>query len=637
MTELTDLVGQFEDFQNYTIEARALSERDQNYDDHHQWTDDEIETLNRRNQAAVVINRIKVKVNRLVGLQKASRTQPRALARTPQHQDGADAVTEAIRYVVDNTDFEMKSSDIFREIIVPGYGGAIVEFTDRNGEKEIIVNKIPWDRYYYDPHSRELDFSDKKFDGIVIWMDRADAIDAFPDKELELKTLMDTSSDSKGSETFDDKPRHWVDPKRDRIRIAQHFFKEKGVWKMAFFTESFYLQEPADSPYLDEFSKPQNPIESQTAYIDRELQRYGEVRSYIWLQDEVNHRRSRLLYAGSVNRTMGEDGAVDDVNEMKQELAKADGHIKTNKGFEFEVLPNDAISETQLLLYRESKAEIDDIGINDALAGRGNSRSGRQDQIQQQAGRVELASLYDGHKHWEKRIYRQIFNRIKQGWNAEKWIRVTDDKTDLKWVGLNQPVTKGDLLLQAAQGGDEMAAEAQAMLQQMVNDPRLNEVAEVKNEVTEMDVDIILTEAPDTHTLRQETFDAMMALAERYGPENVPFSVALELSDLPNKKEAKELLNPPVDPQQQQIQELMFDLDVADKKATIGSKEAKAAKDMEDAKSQAVETEIVKSGYANLVADRDADSVAKKLDNIQKAVETEKLATEPTQSVNVNV
>ena len=108
LDDLKDLVEDFENFQNYTIEARALSERDQDYDDHQQWTDTEKETLDNRNQAPVVINLTKDKVNLLVGIQRRSRTQPRALPRTPQHADGADAITEGIRYVVDNAGFKMK-------------------------------------------------------------------------------------------------------------------------------------------------------------------------------------------------------------------------------------------------------------------------------------------------------------------------------------------------------------------------------------------------------------------------------------------------------------------------------------------------------------------------------------------------
>jgi hypothetical protein len=635
--DVKDFKDQFEAWKNATIEARAASERDQDYDDHHQWTDAEVQKLTARNQAPVVINRVKTKVNLLTGIQTMRRTMPRALPRTPKHEEAADAATEALRFVIQNTVFEMKSSAVFRDKCVPGYGGVIIEKEERGGETWVAITKIPWDRYYFDPFSRELDFSDKNYDGIVLWMDKKDVIETFPDKEKDIDLLMTSES---GNDTDDDKP-IWIDRKRDRIKVCQHFYKDGG-WKMCYFTENLHLTDPADSPFLDEFGEPQNPIEMETAYIDRELNRYGEARSYIWLQDEINHRRSRLLYAGSVSRTMGEDGAVDDVTVMKQEMAKADGHIKVNPGFseKFQVLPNDAISETQLLLYRESKQEIDELGANAALAGKGNARSGRQDQIQQQAGIAELASLYDGHRDWENRVYRQVWNRIKQYWTAEKWIRVTDDKTDLEWVGLNQPITAGQMLQEAAQAGDP---NAQAGLQQMIamQDPRLNEVVRVENNVAEMDVDIIIADAPNHTTLRQETFETMMALAERYGPENVPFTVALELSDLPNKKEAKALLNPPVDPEaqakQQQLQELMISLDIQDKQVKIKATEAKATRDMVETEAQMIENEIVKSGFGNLVADRDADTTAKHLDNIQKQVETLKLAQEPNVSASVSV
>ena len=629
--DVKDLVQQFESFQNYTIEARALSERDQDYDDHHQWTEAEVETLESRNQAAVVINRVKVKVNLLTGIQKKTRTKPKALPRTPQHEMGADAVTEALRYICDNTDFDMKSSAVFRDQAVPGYGGAIVEYVD----EEIVVNKIPWDRYYYDPHSRELDFSDKNYDGIIIWMDRADAIAEFPDKEKDIDALVKSST---GDETFDDKPLHWVDEKRDRIRIAQHFFKEKGVWKMAYFTESLFLKEPQDSPYKDEDGKPENPIEMQTAYIDRELRRYGEVRSYIWLQDEINHRRSRLLYAGSVNRTIGQKGAVDDVNEMKSELAKANGHIVYNKGFDFEVLPNDSISETQLLLYRESKAEIDEVSANFS-AGVTGETSGRARQIQQQGTIAELASLYDGHKHWEKRIYRQMWNRVKQFWSKEKWIRVTDDESNLEWVGLNTPVTNGELMLQAAQESPKAAQLLQKMT--LAGDPRLHEVAETRNNVAELDIDIILTESPDFVTIRQEQFEILASLAERYGPDKVPFEAMLKLSDMPNKDEVKKALQPEIDPEaaqrQAEIEELMLKLDIGAKEADIVAKKAKAQKDTIDAEAQQIENAVVQSGFENLVADRNTDSRMKQTEALQKEIETIKLAQEPTDSVNVNV
>ena len=121
----------------------------------------------------------------------------------------------------------------------------------------------------------------------------------------------------------------------------------------------------------------------------------------------------------------------------------------------------------------------------------------------------------------------------------------------------------------------------------------------------------------------------------------VPFSAALELSRLPNLKEVKSLLNPEVDPeqqaQQQAIQQKMLELDIMDKESKIQAKNAETAKKMAEAQAQDIENQIVASGFDNVVTDRDLDTAKKHLDNMQKRVETIKLAEEPTQSVNVNV
>jgi hypothetical protein len=633
--KLHTYVEQFESFHSATQEARLSSERDQDYENHHQWTGEEMEKLEARCQAPTVVNRIKGKVNLLAGILEKTKTKPKALPRTPDSVDGADAVTEALRFVVDNTDFQTKSSNIFREgELVWGYGGAIVEFEERGGEQWVQVNEIPPDRYYFDFHARKLDFSDKKYDGIMIWMDLEDAKGTWPDKVDEIDQVVNAGT---GSETFDDKPIFWVSKDRNRIRVAQHFALEDGVWMMSFLTETLFLQDPAPSPFLDEFGEPQNPIECQTVYIDRDLVRYGEVRSYIWSQDEINHRRSRLLYRGSVKQTIGEKGAVDDVSVMKTQLAKADGHVEINPGRRFDIIDNAEVSQVDLLLFQQSMGEIDDVGPSESLAGKTSIDSGRGLQIQQQGGLSEKASLFKGHAAWEQRIYRQMWNRIKQGWTAEKWIRVTDDPRNLEWVGLNEPVTNGQKLQEVAQTEPEAAE----MLQQMTlsGDPRLNEIHETRNRVSEMDVDIILTTTPDYVTIRQEQFEIMSQLAERYGAQEVPFTAILELSDLPNKDVVKKLLAP--DPQQaqqaQERQEFMFNLEAESKQADTVAKKAKAQKDMTDAEAQNIENQVVASGFENIVADRDADTRGKELDNLHKELEAVKVVEEPTSSVNVSV
>ena len=80
---LTKLVGYYENFVDHTEDARQLSERDRDYYDGKQWTDEEIETLQKRGQPAIVVNRIKPKVDFLLGVERQQRTMPKAFPRTP--------------------------------------------------------------------------------------------------------------------------------------------------------------------------------------------------------------------------------------------------------------------------------------------------------------------------------------------------------------------------------------------------------------------------------------------------------------------------------------------------------------------------------------------------------------------------
>lgn len=605
MADTQKYVKQFESFMDVTDGAREASGRDEDYVHHKQWTAEEVEELESRNQPAVVINRVKTKVNLLNGLQRQRRTDPKALPRTPRDEGGADAITDALRYVADNVDFDQTSSESFNDMLV-AYGAAITEVGDNNGEIEIQINRIAWDRFYFDPHSREKDFSDAKYMGIVIWMDAEDAEIEFPDKKDEIDGLVSGANDSIDGTTFDDRPL-WIDRKRKRIRVCQHYVKEKGVWMVAYFSDQVFLIEPKESNYVDEFGNPDCPIEAQALYIDRDNNRYGEVRSYIDPQDEINHRRSKLLYMLSVRQTMGEEGSVDDVDAMKAELAKSDGHVKYNPGTQFELLNTNDLAAGHIELYRESRADIDSIGANAELSGDASSgSSGRAIQALQQGSMAEVAVIYDAHKSWERRIYRQAYNRIKQFWDGEKWIRITDNEDSLKWVGLNQQVTKGQFLQELAEQGQELAIDA---LEQAGEDPRLNEVHEVRNNTSEIDVDIVLTESPDYATLKHEQFETLASLAQVYGPEKVPFEVMLELSDMGHKKSVKDLLEGDEDPEQ---------LQAATQLASMQAEKAMEGLELDNAKKR---SEIGKN-----VTDIE-----------QKQVETERLRNEPLGSVNVSV
>lgn len=597
--DIVDLMADFESFLNNMQDAIEYSMQDADFDDHRQWTEEQVEVLERRGQLPIVINRIKPKLDLLAGLQRQSRGKPKALPRTPQHEEEADTASQAIRYVAENNDFDQTSSDGFRDLCRWGYEAGIVEPEETAKGIEIKVRKIDPDRLYFDPHSRALDFSDARFIGIVLWMDKADAKAMFPDHAESIDAMLD--SFDTGTEIFEDRPL-WVDRRRNRLRVMQHYEKVDGVWHLVYFAKNLVLRAAQPSPILDDEGQPACPIKAQSCYIDMENQRYGVVRGDVWLQKEINARRSKLLYLMSTRQTMGEKGAVDDVNEMKQALARADGHVEYNPNTKFEILPTNDMAQGQLALYQESKAEIDIHGANAALGGSTDKdMSGRAIQALQQGGVSQISPIIDRHKYWERRIYRQIWAGIRQFWDGERWLRVTDDEDSLEWVGINQPVTLGQHLHERAQEGDERAVMA---LQQLVatQDPRLNEVVEVKNRIAELDVDIVLAETANYATIRQEQFDTMAQLVGAFGASLPPeraiklFDAMLTLSDLPGKEQAQKMLKPDSDPQQAaaqaQLQAMAAEQEMRHKDAEIAVKEQTAREKAANVDKTNVETVI---------------------------------------------
>jgi len=501
------LVSHFEDFISSTQTNRELCERDRDYNDHIQWTSSELAELKKRKQQPSINNVIRKKMNFLRGYERKIRTDPKAYPRTPNHEDDAEAATDALRYIADNTEFDVARSSFWDNYIIEGTG-AVEVLVSKDKKREIQTQHIQWDRLYWDVHSRNNDFSDASYTGIVIWDDVENVKANFPDSEDVIDNAMDSSSSE--SETFEDKPTtKWSDHKRKRVRICQEYFKHKGEWHLAFFTKSGFLVEPMKAPWLDEDGKPENGMIMQSAYVDRNGNRYGEPRFMIEIQDGINHRESKMVHLVSQRQTFGNNRAFPEgVAKQKRELAKPDGHIElagnAEMGRDFGVLPTGDMAQGQFQLLQEAKQSALDNGSSQFQgAAGGDGQSGRAIIAMQNGQQIEINPLVDGKRQFEKRVYNAWWNRVRQFWTDERWIRVTDNEQNQKFVGLNKPVTVAEAIEE--EGGVVAPAFAQ--------DPRLQAVSRVDNQPAEIEVDIIIEDAPDVVTIQQEEFRNLIDLA----------------------------------------------------------------------------------------------------------------------------
>ncbi len=440
-----------------------------------------------------------------------------------------------------------------------------------------LIEHIEWDRHFYDPKSSRANFSDARFQGIVTWYD----LDVAKEKWPDAGSVLDASMSGVASETYDDKPRHssWTDSNSKRVRVCEIYHKERGRWMRCVYTKSGYLEDPEPSPYLDEDGQPENPIKAMSLYIDRDNNRFGAVRVMISPQDEINKRRSKALHRSTMRQARVSRSSQQDSEKIRRELAKPDGLIVADVD-EFEILNGNDLLMAEFNMLQDAKNEIDLLGANAALLGKNeNDMSGRAIMAQQQGGMVEVARAFDRLRSLSLEVYRSVWNRIRQVWPDERWVRVTDNQKNLRFVGLNQKVTVamtaqevqegkpegieaatkllGQDLMQRLMQGDEKAAMQVGMFVQAYG----NEVVETRNPITDLDIDIVIDESMDTPTVQSEQFEMLSKILP--GIVNLPPAYAKMLimaSQFKQKDEMMEELekmNQP-DPMAEQTQQLQM-------------------------------------------------------------------------------
>lgn len=571
MLDVGDLCRMFEESEDSSYESRKLSERDRDYVDNKQLTAKEISTLEGRGQPPVIDNRIKTKIDYLVGLEKQQRIDPKAMPRTPKHETDADGATEALRYVAEEQDYDAKRSGVWRNMLVEGFGGvgvSVAESVDYNGQPgiEVRIRRYSWDRLFYDPHSAETDFSDAGYFGAILWMDYDDALAMYKDNP-DAANILESTLTNAPSDTYDDKPKHslWADKKRKRVRICQIWVKRDEQWHFAEYTKGGILK-AGPSPYKTDKGETDCELILQSAYCDRDNNRYGLVREMISLQDEINKRRSKSLHLLSSNQTIYEDGAIDNIEVFRREKAKADGTMKVAPGAlrdqRVQTISGVEVATAQFQLLQESKNAIDLKGPNATEMGDktqgSNAASGRAIVASQQGGMIQIGDLMDNLRHLDKRVFRAMWNRIRQYWTAEKWIRVTDDEQNVKWVGVN--VDPQQIQMLAAQ--DPQSAD---------------KIKGIVSNIAELDCDIIIDEAPDSLSPQLEQFQSLVELKKFDTEGEIPFKSIVRAA--PNLKGKQAILNEMEERGQQKAQasQPMQQLQMRGAQAEVAETESKAA------------------------------------------------------------
>jgi len=478
-----------------------------------QWTPEDLKILRSRRQPVITFNQTARKIDSIVGMVQRLRQDPKAFPRNPQNAAGAEIATDVVRAVCDSNRWDFLDNYCARQAAIEGIAGIELKLIEGDhADPDVGMDFIFGDDFFYDPRSYKPDFSDARYMGISKWLDLEEAIELFPDKEEELRTLMvETGFDLT---THADREYKWIYVNEKRLRLVEHWYRHDNKWYWAFYCSMILLAQGV-SPFLDERRRPMNRFIMWSANVDHDGDRYGFVRNFKGPQDEINQRRSKALFISNSRRLIADKGAVDNVETARREWSRPDGYVEKNPGRN--IVPEDRSEDLapHLQLMQDARQEIQsfaNIGAGQLMTDMPRDFSGVAVNYIQRAGVAELGSFFLNYKDWKERLYKAIWNVASRTWTQERWIRVTNNQGLAQFIQLN---------------GMGMNQWGQPMLM---------------NAIGEISVEMTMDEGPDEANIMQDAWDVL----KNQPAGTVPPAVLIELSPLQDslKKRVQQMMQP---------------------------------------------------------------------------------------------
>ena len=231
--DVGDLCRMFEQSEEATLTARGEFERDRDYLDNIQHTAEEIATLEKRGQPIVTDNRIKTKIDFLVGLEKQQRIDPKALAAHAEARGGRGRRhpgaalrrrhrglrRQALRGVAQHAGRGRRRHPRLRRAVAQD------DRLRRTARWKSRSTTWPGTGCSGTRTRARPDFSDAGYLGVVVWMDYDDALAHVPGRQGGARHHAWRRRPIPTPTTTSRSSRRWADKKRKRVRICQMWIK----------------------------------------------------------------------------------------------------------------------------------------------------------------------------------------------------------------------------------------------------------------------------------------------------------------------------------------------------------------------------------------------------------------------------
>lgn len=551
-------------------ENRRQMAIDEDFYDGMQWTEEDAQELMERGQAPIVFNKIKPTINWLLGTERRTRVDGKVLGRSEDDEEAAEVKSKLLKYVSDVNKTPWSQSLAFADCVKAGVGW-LEDGISSDPEDELLMSgMVRWRDILHDSTSREMDINkDGRYIFRQRYIDLDYALELCPDRKAAIQQaatkgdelvnesdddvwhlgqrVSGTDEDYQGSRSgrynYSGVSSVGSENNRPRVKIIEAWYKvpercdmcrggmydgqkydakhagmrdevEQGnavlashvrmQMRVALMTEQAMLYE-GPSPYKHN-RFPFTPIWCYRR--SRDGLPYGAIRDIRSPQEDYNKRASKALHILASRQIIADHGAVDDIEELRQEAARPDAIIFKKKGYELNIEQDKQLAQQHLdLMDRDGQMILDVGGVTEQNLGQdSNSLSGKAIGKLQDQGGIVTTLIFDNLRFAIQCSQEKRLSLIEQYYTAERVVRIVGEAKPVEWLPINR------------------------------YDP---ETGQFINDITARQADFIIDEMDFKASTRQAMFETMMELLPKLPPE-VALSLldmVIDFADVPNKSE----------------------------------------------------------------------------------------------------
>lgn len=487
------LMGHYQRELERQAENRMQMAVDEDFYDHRQYSDEDLAILAERGQAALTFNLIQTSVNWLIGIERRTKKDFRILPRKRDGQQAAERKTQLLFHVRDENRSDFEWSDAFASAVKTGLGW--MECARGNPDDGTILYERAenWRAMLWDSTAIRYDLQDARYVSRTKWVD----LDLAASLWWNRRGLLETSArsqtlgvstvDALGDDVMDaielehfqaigrSHGRDAVAAVRDRVRIIEMWFRmpveakimRGGQFHGELFDEwspghvSDLIAERAtlatrpmqvvhvalmtDAGFLDVRRSPYRhnrfPFTPVWGYRRaRDGMPYGVIRGIRDPQRDFNRRFSKALHHLSAKTVLVEQGAVDDIETLRNEAARPDAVIEYKPGRPPPAIQADlAVGQAHVELMEIDRRLIQQVGgVTDENLGRKtNATSGIAIQRRQEQGALATDLFFDNLRRSRLAQGEKLLVLIEQYYSEADEIRVIDSRGNTQFAPIN--------------------------------------------------------------------------------------------------------------------------------------------------------------------------------------------------------